>query len=270
MSLITTEPLPLFNTSEFSSYFKGEGKAIPLDDGGLMRCLEMILLPKMSFDLQEKLSKNVWKIKTSHYPREELYIHGKFLTNLYSKKQPTNLPSVDNICKTLKKLIGTPYLWGGNWPKGVTKMLELYPPTINPSSLDPKIQNIWQLKGVDCSGLLYYATKGHTPRNTSDLVNYKEGLKIKNLTKEEMIFLLKPLDLIIWKGHVIIVIDKETCIESSPEKGVHLRNLSERIKEVLKIRKPVNQKPSDDSFVIRRWHSESFNSSIMRSTKQSC
>ena len=64
----------------------------------------------------------------------------------------------------------------------------------------------------------------------------------------------------------IIIIDKETCIESTIENGVHLRSLSERIEEVLKTRKPVNESPSDDSFVIRRWH-QNFKPCVMRSTK---
>lgn len=270
MLSIATDPIPVFNTPEFPNYFKGKGESIPLDDQGLMRGLETILLPGMSFDPREALLKNILKIKTPNYSGRELYIHGNFLPKFPSKKQPIDLLSVDKICKTLKELIGTPYLWGGNWPKGIPKMLQLYPPSVELSRLDPKIQNIWQLKGVDCSGLLYYATGGYTPRNTADLVNYKKGLKIENSKKEEIISLVKPLDLITWKGHVIIVIDKETCIESTPEKGVHLRKLSERIEEVLKTRKPVNKNPPDDSFVIRRWHSEGFCSSIMRCAQQSC
>ena len=190
MSLVTNRRTPLFNTPEFPKYFQGKGESIPLDDQGLMRCLETILLPGMSFDLRERLPENIWKIETPNYLGKSLYSHRKFLIDSLSKKQPISLPSVDKICRTLKKLIGTPYLWGGNWPKGVAEMLKLYPPSVALSSLDPKIQNIWQFKGVDCSGLLYYATSGYTPRNTSDLVNYKEGLKIKNLTKEKMISLL--------------------------------------------------------------------------------
>ncbi|MCL6755763.1 MAG: C40 family peptidase [Candidatus Rhabdochlamydia oedothoracis] len=270
MLSIATDPIPVFNTPEFPNYFKEKGEFIPLDNQGLMRCLETILLPGMSFDPREALPKNILKIKTPNYSGKELYIHGEFLPNSSSKKQLINLPSVDKICKTLKKLIGTPYLWGGNYPEGIAKIPKIYPPNANLSSLDPKIQNIWQLKGVDCSGLLYYATGGYTPRNTADLVKYKKGLKIENLKKEGILSLLQPLDLITWKGHVIIVIDKETCIESTPEKGVNSRRLFERIEEVLKTRKPVNKNPSDKSFVIRRWHSESFYASVIRCAQQSC
>lgn len=268
MSLVTSRLIPLFNTPEFPNYFQGKGESIPLDDQGLMRCLETILLPGTPFNLREKLPKNIWEIETPNYSGKRLYSHGKFLLKPSLKKHPISLLSTDKICRTLRKLVGTPYLWGGNWPKGVAEMLKLYP--VDLSRLDPKTQNIWQLKGVDCSGLLYYATNGYTPRNTSDLVKYKEGLKIKNLTKEKMISLLEPLDLITWKGHVIIVIDKQICIESTIENGVHLRKLSERVEEVLKMRKPVNKNPDDHSFVIRRWYSKSFHSSIMRRAKQSC
>lgn len=264
MSLVTSSPIPVFNKPEFPSYFQGKGESIPLDDQGLMRCLETILLPGMSFNLREKLTDNIFKIETPNYSGKELYIDKRFFNKTSLIEQPSNLPSVDKICETLKNLNRIPYLWGGNCPEGVARMLELYP--VDLSSLETKIQNIWQLKGVDCSGLLYYATNGYTPRNTSDLVNYGKAV----LMKKEIAKIVQPLDLIVWKGHVIIVIDKETCIESTIKKGVHLRNLSERIEEVLKTRKPVNQNPSDDSFVIRRWYSDSLNSSIMRRTKQSC
>ncbi|PWU16534.1 MAG: hypothetical protein C5B45_00405 [Chlamydiae bacterium] len=254
MSTIVYAPVPVLNTPGFASCFGGEdGRSIPLDEQGLMRGLETILLPGSSLILKQKISEHIWRIETPSYSGEKLYIDKRLINEKPSIEQPSKLTS-QKICETLKELKGTPYLWGGNWPLGIDEMLNLYPPAfaVNFFSLSPKIQNAWLLKGVDCSGLLYYATNGHTPRNTSDLVNYGKTVSLK----KEIVQIIEPLDLIVWKGHVIIVIDKETCIESTMENGVHLRSLSERVKEVLKTRKPVNENPSDDSFVIRRWHAK--------------
>lgn len=253
MSTIIYAPVPVLNTPGFASCFGGEdGCSVPLDDQGLMRGLETILLPGSSLILKKQMSEHIWKIETPNYYGEKLYIDKRLINKKPSTKQPSNVFTAHKICETLKELIGTPYLWGGNWPLGIDEMLKFYPPAVDFSSFSEKTQNAWLLKGVDCSGLLYYSTNGYTPRNTSDLVNYGKTV----LMKKEIVQIVQPMDLIVWKGHVIIIIDKETCIESTIKNGVHLRNLSERIEEVLKTRKPVNENPSDDSFVIRRWYSK--------------
>lgn len=256
MSVITNYPTPVLNTADFSSCFGGkDGRSLLLDDQGLMRNLETILLPGSSLIIKEDLQKNICRIETLKYPKENLFIDKRFLDNTSTAEQINKLPTVRKICTTLKSLEGTPYLWGGNWPKGIDKMRVFYRPSIDFFQLPEDIQNIWQLKGLDCSGLLYYATNGHTPRNTSALVTYADRLKIEELEENEIVQQIKPLDLLVWKGHVIIVIDKQTCIESAPGKGVHMCNLSERIKELLQTRKAVNQyNSSSASFVICRWH----------------
>ncbi|MBK8982124.1 MAG: hypothetical protein IPM38_07325 [Ignavibacteria bacterium] len=67
--------------------------------------------------------------------------------------------------------------------------------------------------------------------------------------------MLKPLDLIVWSGHVIVTLDKNTVIESSPEDGVHRSDLTERLNEVMTERSAVNDWASTTGkrFVIRRW-----------------
>ena len=91
-------------------------------------------------------------------------------------------------------------------------MLKHYTPA---QILDPVLQQKWQLKGVDCSGLLYWATNGATPRNTSALVNYGTGVMIMGLSIDQILTELKPLDLIVWSGHVLIVLPGERVIEST-------------------------------------------------------
>lgn len=256
MSLITNYPTPVLNTVDFSFCFGGkDGQSLPLDDQGLMRNLETILLPGSPLIIKENSHKNICRIETPKYPGENLFIDKRFLENTPSIAQRKELATVEKICATLKSLIGTPYLWGGNWPMDIDKMREFYPPSIDFTKLPEKIQNTWQLKGLDCSGLLYYAANGHTPRNTSDLVTYANRLEIEGLEGNEIVKKVKPLDLLAWKGHVIIVVNNQTCIESTPEQGVHTNNLSERMEKLLETRTAVNQYSSSfPSFVICRWH----------------
>jgi hypothetical protein len=68
---------------------------------------------------------------------------------------------------------------------------------------------------------------------------------------------LQPLDLIVWKGHVVIVFDKDNTIESRHPHGVILTPIKERFEEILQDRLPVNDYDAGlqqgKPFVIRRW-----------------
>ena len=112
-------------------------------------------------------------------------------------------------------------MWGGNYADGISKMLEYYPPKENVSE---NIKDLWKLRGLDCSGLLYQATDGCTLRNTSSLTTIGNVVEIKDKSASEITNLVLPLDLIVWNGHVVIVLDKETTIESTPAYGVHTTN----------------------------------------------
>ncbi len=71
----------------------------------------------------------------------------------------------------------------------------------------------------------------------------------------EIASMLQPLDLIAWSGHVIIVLDENTVIESTPDFGVHKSDLLSRLQSIKKERIPVNDWDSSSGkrFVIRRW-----------------
>jgi hypothetical protein len=119
------------------------------------------------------------------------------------------------------------------------------------------------LAGLDCSGLLYQATGGWTPRNTSGLLSFGRGIAVAGKTAVELARLLQPLDLIVWNGHVIIVLDRETAIESRLEcgkegnGGVVTTPLRQRLAEIMRTRRPMDVWPSEGKqpgvFVVRRW-----------------
>ena len=159
----------------------------------------------------------------------------------------------------MESFLGAPYLWGGNC-KGIPEILNLYPPKIEIQSLDRISQYTWALEGMDCSGLLYFATSGFTPRNTSSLIYYGNPVKIEGKDRED--WNLLPGDLLVWKGHVIIVLNQDTVIESLGGRGVIMTPLHQRLYELHTIlkRKPVDTwdsritLPENERFVIRRWH----------------
>jgi hypothetical protein len=82
---------------------------------------------------------------------------------------------------------------------------------------------------------------------------------------------VKPLDIIVWRGHNRIVLDKDTIIESTVSfasgsiytepNGVRTVGLIESLDEIINDfkRSPVNDwnmstLPNKEKFVIRRWY----------------
>ena len=126
------------------------------------------------------------------------------------------------------------------------------------------------LKGLDCSGLLYQATNGYTPRNTSSLVSYGAPVRIAGLKVDQSIQKVEPLDIIVWRGHVIVILNKEHVIESrldygkykkGLQGGVRIRRLKEVLVEIMERRVPVDSykdkvEERKKKFVIRRWYKQ--------------
>jgi len=106
--------------------------------------------------------------------------------------------------------------------------------------------------------LIYQASNGYTPRNTSSLVSFGKTIPIAGLSPAGIASQLKPLDLIVWKGHVVIALGTETAIESTNPEGVIISDLRTRLSSIMKERTPVNnwKDKSDKSFVARRWYPE--------------
>ena len=131
------------------------------------------------------------------------------------------MPSQEIILERLLSKEGLPYVWGGNYSQKLERWESLYPP---PKSLSQVALAHWSFQGLDCSGLLYEATEGLTPRNTSGLFRYGEKVQ-----KEE----LRALDLALYPGHVMIILNKESLIESSLEKGgVVISPIEQRLNEI--------------------------------------
>lgn len=248
---------PLLNTHEFRKVFGGEdGSSLPLDAQGLLRNVETIALPETKFKILKQIDSSIVQVETADYSCQPLFADLRFLTQVDEKveERKKRLPPFSKIMEDLEKLIGTRYIWGGNWSQGIPELLQYYPPK---TTLQKEMQLIWTLKGIDCSGLLYQVTEGYTPRNTSWLVHFGQPIFIENLSVEQICSSVRPLDLIVWHGHVILILDPSSCIESRSEFGVVTKNLKDRLEELISQSKkiPSNFPPpsNKDYFVIRRW-----------------
>ena len=253
-------PTPVFNTPHIADCFGGkDGNSLSLDSHGLMRGIETILFPQTKLELLERVAQSsIWRIRTDEYPYEGQYFVDECFIQIPKVVPPSRtvaIPSKDAVLSELEKLVGARYIWGGNWPQGIHALSQLYPSRTPLNELDPLIKDTWTFKGLDCSGLIHYVTKGWTPRNTSKLVCFGNPVPIEGLSAEEILDKVKELDLIVWSGHVICVLNRDSSIESKHPEGVIKFNLLERISQIMRERKPVNDWKNTEGprFVIRRW-----------------
>ena len=248
-------PTPVLNISDFDFVFGyKDGKNLHFDDSGLIREIEFIAFPETVFQVEDIIRKKdsiIYKVTTSDYPYltdKGYFIDSRFVKIVNNKPivRPKILSSREEIIDKLMSAEGSIYVWGGNYKDGILQMISFYPPA---SAISPSLERQWILKGVDCSGLLYEATNGYTPRNTSMLVDFGVPVKIAGLTSEKIISKLRPLDIMVWKGHVIVVLDQTRTIESRLDyhkqkenkyRGVVIRDLKQVLNEVLSERIPVD------------------------------
>lgn len=233
-------PTPIFNTPEIPFTKASLNK----DSQGRLMEMETIAFPGTKFHCLDQISEHVLQVETNEYPSSQpLYVDSRFLQEVpvESPERHKVLPSVEDILQWMEDRKGLRYFWGGNWHTGIQEMLQLYPHLQKASKED---QDDAICRGLDCSGLLHQATQGITPRNTSDLIKFGQELNLQQIQAE-----LKPLDLLVWSGHVIIVRCPTTVIESRINHGVVVSDFETRYAEVVHMLKQQN-KP----LYFRRWH----------------
>ena len=254
---VVEKPTPVLNQFDFSAVFT---VPLPLDDQNLVRALEMIAFPGTVFEVLQELQGHVLEVRTLEYPTcYPLFVDSRF--GKIEEERPCErkkaLPTADVILKRLESQLGLPYIWGGNVGVGVPDLLRYYPPQKKLTRFE---SDTWTFKGVDCSGLLYEATGGSVPRNTRDLLLIGRSVSICNLSWQEIAKILKPLDLIIWRGHMVIVFDQEKMIESKHEwGGVCLTDISKRLKllceadQKIPTEDPIHVLENPSTFLVRRF-----------------
>lgn len=168
--------------------------------------LEMVLLPGSVVTILSTKD-DLLLVETEEYRSvKQLYIDRRNVKEC-AVKPPERVrvwPARREILERLHNFPKLPYVWGGN--------------VLTPIEYQQQIHC-----GVDCSGLLYAVTNGCTPRNSGDIYNTYPEVKT-----------LKPLDLIVWPGHVMIALSYDTIIESRGGEGVILSPMTARLREVEK------------------------------------
>ena len=250
---VATTATPVLNTPDFSKVFDGSQRLDPCKG---VRPIEFIALNGTLFRIEQELNDHgasVYRVTSNDYPYRSAtgyFVDARFLKQVAGPvaERPRVLPGLTEVQRRLLAALGRPYVWGGNLQDGVPLMKQLYP------QADP-------LAGVDCSGLLYQATDGFTPRNTSALTGFGAGVQVAGLSPEAIAQKLQALDLIVWKGHVMIVLDRDSIIESvmgcPGVGGVRLIPRREGLRRLMKSRQPLDDYPQGGGaakgFVVRRW-----------------
>ncbi|MBI2353808.1 MAG: peptidoglycan endopeptidase [Deltaproteobacteria bacterium] len=259
---------PVLNSPAFGAVFGArDGATLKTDRCGQVRELEFIALPGTPFRLLAEIRGNdsvVYRVETDDYPTPAggaLYVASRFIEPMETQPpaRARKAPAAADITSELKAAVGSPYVWGGNIREGISDPAGLFHRETIPAGRRERMI----LAGVDCSGLLYQASGGWTPRNTAQLVAFGNGVPIAGKNAYELVALLEPLDLIVWNGHVIVVLDRETVIESRLEcgkagnGGVRTTPLFKRLEEIMRSRRPADAWPAEGKqrgvFVVRRW-----------------
>jgi hypothetical protein len=232
----TRGPTPLFNTTDIRK---------ELDEQGLYRGLETVLFPRTVVKVHELIQDELARVSTDAYPHE-----GSFFVSInhlrFIETEPpaytAELPSKKTFLERLEGIIGVPYVWGGCWPAGV-------PITAH---VDP----FWRLAGVDCSGLVRFAAKGATPHRTSSLLHSGEKVCPESADLPAVLNSVRAADLIVWPGHVLVVLNQTETIEALPFSGVTKVPLKTRLEGLLREKQLLAEwpatAPTSNSFVIRR------------------
>lgn len=254
---------PVLNSPDFNKIYGGkDGKSLALNKNGLVKELEYVAFQGSVFEIKDEYKiedHSIYKVISEEYDivlnGTELFIDSRFVELKDTKPERKIIPklSKEQIYKYFDECENVDYVWGANNINGVDKMLEFYKPNGN---IKPKVFNHWCMKGLDCSGLIYEATNGYTPRNTHQMVGYGEGIKIEGKSSYKIAELLEPLDMIVWKGHVIYVYDKNTTIQSAQsEGGVVKKDLISTLNKLMQTRIPADEWSDDMGkiFVVRRW-----------------
>ena len=231
-----------------------------------------VLLPGTFVDVPdfgEKISKVVWHVNPEK--NFEGYIHNEFLENA-CKEVPKDAVKWSPSPKSLKETRAifqrciderVPYCWGGNW----FEIIPL-PEDYVFSQCGGAVERAYELRGFDCSGLLYFISGGLLQHSTRRLREYEGGKILWSVGKKDTVSLedlkkklvglkLRDTDYVVIIGHVVVwfnggIIEFRGmdygCVFTPAEKA------AERIMELIEKSRTNEEEDSDVRFI--RWHPE--------------
>jgi hypothetical protein len=224
--IVFEKAAPVLNTDRFDLVFGTD--LLRLNEWGHPSAYEFVALAGMSFEIEQRLNDRIVAFHWPEYSNKLLYTDCRFCSiSTHRPNRVPHPPSREEVLARMESRVGARYVWGGNWCCGIEEMLSFYPP---PRPIDAAMRTLWTLQGTDCSGLFFEAMEGLSPRNTSHL--RQAGTLIATELNARTNRLLRPLDLILYPGHVLFVRDRNTIIESKSPFGVRIVSLEERVAQV--------------------------------------
>lgn len=243
-----------------------------LDSANTIDQLSIVLpvwTPVTLIDKVEKWDFTYYEVRTRdfdvwYWNKDAYFLDSRFVENRESKPAEVihKLPDMSSIFKTLLAAVDSQYIWWGSYYQWIPEINDLYS-TPSDVELSSGEQQYKILQWTDCSWLLWQATNGYTPRTTRTLLSFWSSVPISWDSVDQIIKKVKPLDLIVWAGHVIIILSDEYVIESiwkeNFEGWVEIVSLKERLQDIFTRRQPVDEwsksdLPEKKKFVIRRWY----------------
>ena len=243
-----------------------------LDSANTIDQLSIVLpvwTPVTLIDKVEKWDFTYYEVRTRdfdvwYWNKDAYYLDSRFVEKADTKPDEVihKLPDMSSIFKTLLAAVDSQYIWWGSYYQWIPEINELYP-TPEDVELSTGEQQYKILQWTDCSWLLWQATNGYTPRTTRTLLTFWNSVPISWNSVSQIIKKVKPLDLIVWAGHVIIILSDEYAIESIWKEnfqwGVEIISLEERLEDIFTRRQPVDDWNKSNlsekkKFVIRRWY----------------
>lgn len=223
----SAEPLTLWRRHDLHGFLHGGTLRAEVEAGRLARLLVdphiAKVLPSDRRVTVEPHDDVVARVVTSAYHRyvdEPLYaLHG-VLEPFHGSCTPGagRPPTRARVLERLVELVGTPYLFGGTSERGSSRqrdvLLELG--AFAAHDLEhPELDRIARAHGIDCSGLLNAATDGIFIGDSRDTVHLGPVVEVREDTPPaEIARMLEPLDVLVWKGHMVIALGDDRIIQA--------------------------------------------------------
>lgn len=252
--------LPLFTTPDRERSCETGNRGCNCDT------LDTVLLPRSVIEVLGYKENGIAEVKCemTKKVKHKGYIYTSSIENSCSKlkkgdvKQKRSPMPLNEIRSVFKCCIceNVPYCWGSNQFEKIP-----LPNNVNFKSTDGNIKP-YELRGFDCSGILYYISDGTLPHATGALKNFGTRLFTIEAKKhgemkedwEKVVASLRDTDFIAIKGHVIISYNGGFIEFRSKDLGCQFTETKGAVQRVKELIEAAKDKGSDVWFV--RWHPE--------------
>ncbi len=229
-----------------------------------------VLLPGSLLDVPDfgkKTSKVVWHVNPKR--TFEGYVHNAFLEKSCEEvskdavKRSFSPMPLKEIRTIFQRCIDEriPYCWGGNWFETIP-----LPDDYHFEPTDVIGEKPYELRGFDCSGLLYFISNGLLPHSTRQLrscgkILYRVGkndtISLKDLREKLAALQLRDSDYVVIEGHVVVWYNGGMIEFRGMDYGcvfTPAKEAPERIMDLVTASRNADDDESDVRFI--RWHPE--------------